>query len=366
MSKNQGQTISAIDAAQRVDGGNPGRFVTFINDGSDSVFYQESNPEITMSGVAGTIRGQGGAELKAGEPITLEAIAWDVVCATGLTATMRVLPGSMASSINLEVSGLVVNTDIDKINGTTVNTNSGNKDGGTLVVNQATNGVNGVAFGLAADAPVVDGSFHAKFEYIGVQLDNLEALLTSANDSVPIANYYENNSGAGILPFYGANNISIGTSLETIKTNTDPLVAAGGGGYMRQDSTATIAKETGGNLDEIAKGGKANSVEPTTTFKVNATAIVDTTSVNSVPLAASSTPYITATVTARTGSANLNTKSTANTGGVHILTTADNLTTAWAPLEPGQDMPLPNNCNLTDFHLAVDVATEGVIITITV
>jgi len=34
----------------------------------------------------------------------------------------------------------------------------------------------------------------------------------------------------------------------TIKTNTDSLVTGGGGGYVRQDSTATIAKETGGNL----------------------------------------------------------------------------------------------------------------------
>lgn len=38
------------------------------------------------------------------------------------------------------------------------------------------------------------------------------------------------------------------TSLGSIKTNTDPLVASGAGGYVRQDSTATIAKESGGNL----------------------------------------------------------------------------------------------------------------------
>lgn len=42
------------------------------------------------------------------------------------------------------------------------------------------------------------------------------------------------------------------TSLGTIKTNTDPLVTAGAGGYVRQDSTATIAKESGGNLATIA------------------------------------------------------------------------------------------------------------------
>ncbi len=41
-------------------------------------------------------------------------------------------------------------------------------------------------------------------------------------------------------------------NLASIKTSTDPLVAAGAGGYIRQDSTATIAKETGGNLAAIA------------------------------------------------------------------------------------------------------------------
>lgn len=41
-------------------------------------------------------------------------------------------------------------------------------------------------------------------------------------------------------------------NLATVKTNTDPLVTAGAGGYIRQDSTDTIAKETGGNLDAIA------------------------------------------------------------------------------------------------------------------
>lgn len=40
-------------------------------------------------------------------------------------------------------------------------------------------------------------------------------------------------------------------NLASIKTNTNPLVVAGGGGYIRQDSTDTIAKESGGNLAAI-------------------------------------------------------------------------------------------------------------------
>lgn len=42
------------------------------------------------------------------------------------------------------------------------------------------------------------------------------------------------------------------TSLASVKTNTDPLVTAAAGGYVRQDSTATIARESGGNLATIA------------------------------------------------------------------------------------------------------------------
>lgn len=43
-----------------------------------------------------------------------------------------------------------------------------------------------------------------------------------------------------------------GTTLSSIKGDLDPLVTAGAGAYVRQDSTGTIAKETGGNLDTLA------------------------------------------------------------------------------------------------------------------
>ncbi|MDD4924776.1 MAG: hypothetical protein PHF74_08140 [Dehalococcoidales bacterium] len=48
-----------------------------------------------------------------------------------------------------------------------------------------------------------------------------------------------------------------GGNLATVKTNTDPLVTAGGGGYIRQDSTATIAKEAGGNLADVKTAAEA-------------------------------------------------------------------------------------------------------------
>lgn len=49
-----------------------------------------------------------------------------------------------------------------------------------------------------------------------------------------------------------ANQTTANTTLSSIQTDVAPLVASGAGGYVRQDSNATIAKETGGNLATTA------------------------------------------------------------------------------------------------------------------
>lgn len=51
------------------------------------------------------------------------------------------------------------------------------------------------------------------------------------------------------------------TSVGIVKTNTDPFVSGGAGGYVRQDSTATIAKETGGNLASLVAKDFATSAK---------------------------------------------------------------------------------------------------------
>lgn len=71
---------------------------------------------------------------------------------------------------------------------------------------------------------------------------------------------------SGVVGLKNGSNVRVdpateGGNLASIKTNTDPLVSSGGGGYVRQDSTATIAKETGGNLATIA--GKDFATEAT-------------------------------------------------------------------------------------------------------
>jgi hypothetical protein len=120
-----------------------------------------------------------------------------------------------------------------------------------------------------------------------------------------------------------------------------------------------------GISEHVATVVLPGSMNPNTIAKANPTAIVDGESANSVPLVSESIPYSTAVVTARTGSVDEETISTPNTNSVYILTTGDDLTTAWMPLMPGQSMPLPCGADLADFHLAVVTAGEGVLISYT-
>jgi hypothetical protein len=68
-------------------------------------------------------------------------------------------------------------------------------------------------------------------------------------------------SGTTNVTQVGGSNISLGqttmndslpVTLASNDTNTAPFVTSGGGGYVRQDSTGTIAKESGGNLATLA------------------------------------------------------------------------------------------------------------------
>ena len=72
----------------------------------------------------------------------------------------------------------------------------------------------------------------------------------------------------------GAKQDTGNTSAASTKTNTDTLVTSGGGGYVRQDSTATIAKESGGNLATAATGIGATTVDKCTTTDTTACSLV--------------------------------------------------------------------------------------------
>jgi len=118
-------------------------------------------------------------------------------------------------------------------------------------------------------------------------------------------------------------------------------------------------------ITAVQKGGLANSVTPAFAEQSNATIRVDGTSVGAVPLVASSTPYIQATVVARKPVSGATKASIANQGTVWICGSATVITGAF-PLAPGESFPLPDNCDLADFSLAVETAYDGVSIVYTV
>jgi len=79
---------------------------------------------------------------------------------------------------------------------------------------------------------------------------NTTGVSTAANQTTgnsSLATIATNTTGVATA----SNQTTGNTSLASIKTDVDTLVASGGGGYIRQDSTGTIAKETGGNLATI-------------------------------------------------------------------------------------------------------------------
>lgn len=93
-----GQTVSVTATVQNVTGfGDPLRRHTIINDDSTNPVYfrYKSVVNDTFQGTDAQLRGKGGVELLAGEWLTLDPPLHklEMVCATGETATVRILPG---------------------------------------------------------------------------------------------------------------------------------------------------------------------------------------------------------------------------------------------------------------------------------
>lgn len=127
------------------------------------------------------------------------------------------------------------------------------------------------AAGSPASVELSDGSaFYtaAKSSQLPAALDGSGYLKTheqgTANVSVQNATLAVTQSAGPWQVQSNSANLATESTHASIKTNTDPLVAAGGGGYVRQDSTATIAKESGGNLATLAAKDFATSAKQDT------------------------------------------------------------------------------------------------------
>ena len=322
MEQYNGQSIAINDQGAVVDIGSPGKWYTMhVASGASNIYYRGrtgSEAALNDAADAAALRALGCSEIQPGEPVAVFGGQAEVVCINAETATLVIDAGMKISTIEAALTIGTVNSDLDSIGGTTVNVSSGNIDNGTQVVNQATNGVNATAFGTIGVAAAVNGAIHPQLRYIGEQLDNLETLLgvgtgamasaqavTLATDDTQLGTTSSASSVTGDI--HGKLRY-IGTQLEA---NLAALITAGGGGYVRQDSTATIAKESGGNLASILavlNGTAASLTEKAPTWVIREIATAGT----AVRFAAADNTYATyvGVEAKKTGGA--------NTGNIYI------------------------------------------------
>lgn len=179
-------------------------------------------------------------------------------------------------------------TNVAQVNGTTIDTNSGSKSAGTVRVVLATDQpqlTNAMKVDGSATTQPVSGTVTANLGTLNgaataANQTTGNSSLSSIDGKLATAKTADLDTGAGTdtvqlvgvaLPKSGGA-VAGGTSSDPIRidptgTTTQPisdsagntkldtlhtdLTTSGGGAYVRQDSTATIAKESGGNLASI-------------------------------------------------------------------------------------------------------------------
>lgn len=306
--KYNGQKIDVTDKGQVIDVGSVGESYTLLTEDANAVYYRSVTGNHTALNDAAdstALRALNCSELQRGEPIVVTGGQMEIVCIDAQTSTLRIEAGIQIAAIDATLTIATVNSDLDSINGNSVNVSSGAVDSGTLVVNQASNGVIATAFGAVGVDSSKVGVVHAQLRYLGEAVDGVKAAVHSTN-STPgggdtLMGIVAVRKDTRAFPATAANgtytalqttstgdlrvrdddlitNLGSASSdssvtgdihgkLRYIGTNTASLVTAGGGGYIRQDSTATIALEAGGNLAAIvtalAGGGTLAEKAPT-------------------------------------------------------------------------------------------------------
>ena len=94
----RGASLSVTATAQDVEFADAKCPHTLANAGTDSVFFRSKYKNTTtFAGTPTELRALYGAEIASGEVLALPAMCGEIeiVCATGLTATVRVVPGTM-------------------------------------------------------------------------------------------------------------------------------------------------------------------------------------------------------------------------------------------------------------------------------
>ncbi len=221
--------------------------MTLKNTGSSIIYfrYDPDSATATLAGAsAAVIQATGGAPLAGGEAVLVEGDVpyIDVACITAETATLELIPGALIDSTSITAT----------IGAVTV-----------------------AAIGTTADVPLAGETAESATVRTGIslwkrfvnKLIDIKALLgkgtgimtashsvTIATDDTVIGATDDTEAAAGGVGSISSKLRKISTDIGHIDQDTSKLQTAAGGGYVRQDSTSTIAKETGGNLAALLAG----------------------------------------------------------------------------------------------------------------
>lgn len=106
----EGQELAVTATHQDVNIPESLRHYTLVNDGTASIFFRQKDDGKTFEGTPSELKALFGCEIKAGNGILLDppVTRFELVCATGLTATTRLMPGRLVTQYNT-----TVNADVD-------------------------------------------------------------------------------------------------------------------------------------------------------------------------------------------------------------------------------------------------------------
>lgn len=217
---NQPTTLGAVIATDKLDTVDHQLVKVEFGDPGSATQVSSSNPLPSSDSTA-----QG----------TLASILAKIIAAPATAANQATIISSLTSLLNELTQKTEPSDQQHTIVDSSALPSGAATSGNQTTANNSLSSIDGKITAVNTGAVVVSSSALPSGAATGTKQDTGNTSLSSIDTKVATA----------------ANQATEITSLSSIKTNSDPLVASGGGGYVRQDSTATIAKETGGNLATV-------------------------------------------------------------------------------------------------------------------
>ena len=110
MARDKAQEIAVVATAQDKAIGDSAGWYTLINDGPENEIFYRLKDKNTMGGTAAVVVATPifGGRLRVNQFVHVPGGTWELCCATGLTATLRVLPGRVGNTGRIPLSRAAV------------------------------------------------------------------------------------------------------------------------------------------------------------------------------------------------------------------------------------------------------------------